>query len=90
MNHRLAGEKPDHVIGGQHGEKHKDKHIHDIFNTPVKDTIPEKHRAIVTAAKTDSISVTFKALIEHKILSVPVYDPHTHSYIGFVDMVDMV
>jgi len=45
---------------------------------------------LICFSKTNSIATVFKGLVEHGILSAPVYDPIRRSHNGFVDMVDIV
>jgi len=46
--------------------------------------------SIITVNKKDTMSKAFKTLIDHNILSAPVWDQTKHKYTSFVDMVDMV
>jgi len=61
-----------------------------LKNKIASDLFPPQRQALVTVKKNDLISHAFKKLIDHGILSAPVYDMRTHAFIGFIDMVDMV
>ncbi len=58
--------------------------------TPVGSLFPHHMPSMITVNKKDTMSSAFKTLIDNKILSAPVWDPHKHKFVAFVDMVDMV
>jgi len=91
MHHRLPGEQADHVIASNVDMEwlESDNKKKSIFVGPVKDFLPDK-KTIITVKKTDTIAHAFKTIIDNKVLSLPVYDVQEHSYIGFIDILDIV
>jgi len=61
-----------------------------LKNTNCRSLFPEKRTEIVTLDKTDSLSAAFKTLIDHKILSCPVWDAKHSLYDSFLDILDIV
>lgn len=76
-----------------------------LQGTRVESLFPEQRSKIITVYNTDSVVTAFQVfdlhsaslcslllqtLIEHKILSVPVYDAQQRMYNGFIDMLDVV
>mmetsp|Transcript_24448 Transcript_24448/g.34270 ORF Transcript_24448/g.34270 Transcript_24448/m.34270 type:complete len:334 (+) Transcript_24448:57-1058(+) len=64
----------------------------DLFRyTHVAELLPGSHdQKIILVNKDDPATDAFKKISEHKILSVPVYDPSKQVFIGFIDVLDMV
>jgi CBS-domain-containing membrane protein len=59
-----------------------------LTETRVREIAPS--REIVFVYDTDGIVIAFKALIEKKILSMPVYKLHTEMCVGFIDILDIL
>jgi len=68
----------------------KDSAATELFRTThVRELFPEHGRLITTTTDTP-IGQVFERLVENKILSMPVYSPKAHKWVGFVDMIDLV
>jgi len=62
-----------------------------LETTPLGSLFPDHPSdTLISFSKSDTLSHVFKGLVEHKILSAPVFDPIHHTYNAFVDMVDIV
>jgi len=66
------------------------KTIRQLLQQTEVSTICSVYNTIISVEVTDEVSKAFKLLIEHKILSVPVYDSFNRKYIGFLDMLDLI
>jgi len=62
--------------------------MQELKNVPIESVSSPK--SVVCVRSTDSVKVVFEKLIEHHILSVPVYDENTKAYLGLVDVLDIV
>ena len=51
---------------------------------------PGDARAVVEIASTLAIADGFQVLLDERVLSAPVYDPAAHTYVGFLDLRDLV
>eukprot|EP01104_Vermistella_antarctica_P012425 TRINITY_DN3591_c0_g1_i8.p1 TRINITY_DN3591_c0_g1~~TRINITY_DN3591_c0_g1_i8.p1 ORF type:complete len:307 (+),score=91.24 TRINITY_DN3591_c0_g1_i8:48-923(+) len=60
-----------------------------LVKTKVADLLSTT-RDVVTVKTTDPLAHAFKLLIQHKILSVPVHSAQKKTYVGLLDMVDIV
>eukprot|EP01089_Gocevia_fonbrunei_P015671 TRINITY_DN4642_c0_g1_i1.p1 TRINITY_DN4642_c0_g1~~TRINITY_DN4642_c0_g1_i1.p1 ORF type:complete len:332 (+),score=75.39 TRINITY_DN4642_c0_g1_i1:178-1173(+) len=86
----LAG-SPGYVIAAKGAFKEPEPTLSaNPLQQPISALFPDSLPTIATAKKKDHISKTFKTLIDHKILSCPVFNVAKQNYIGFIDMVDMV
>lgn len=91
MRKDLPGSKNDHVIASDVDRKWlKGDEYKNILLTPVKKLFPENRSTIMSVKSTDKASTAFKTLIDHRILSVPVYDVKKRKYNGFLDMIDLL
>jgi CBS-domain-containing membrane protein len=52
--------------------------------------IPVKKGKVVEVLSTDTLTHGFSLLVEHGILSAPVWDVENKAYTGFLDMRDLV
>jgi len=59
-----------------------------LASTTVGQAFPSQE--IFFAKSTDSIANVFHRLIEKKIMAVPVYDMHTHKYVAWIDILDIM
>ncbi|GBG32155.1 Protein sds23 [Hondaea fermentalgiana] len=60
----------------------------DLFSTKKVGDFPFASKAIVEVKKTDTVDAAFRQLVQHKILSAPVYDDEAGKYLGFFDITD--
>jgi len=61
----------------------------DVLNhTPVSSLL-DSHLRLVKGYTKDPVLDGFRLLIENKILSIPLYDVERHSYVGFMDIIDV-
>ena len=51
---------------------------------------PGDARAVVEIASTLAIADGFQVLLDQRVLSAPVYDPAARTYVGFLDLRDLV
>jgi len=61
-----------------------------LESTPVGTLFPQHMDRLVTVSTRDCIADAFKKLLDHKVWSVPVFDPSKRKYVSFLDMVDLV
>ena len=62
-----------------------------LERTPVEALrTPGDARAVVEIASTLAIADGFQVLLDERVLSAPVYDPAARSYVGFLDLRDLV
>jgi 5'-AMP-activated protein kinase regulatory gamma subunit len=61
-----------------------------LMDTPVSTIIPEKAKNVISVTSTDSIVDAFEKMIQHQILSLPVYDQEKHSFTSFIDVLDIL
>jgi len=89
----------EHIIGGRREDVVRVADKQDLSKSSGKDFLqgtlveslfPEQRTKIITVQCTDPVITAFQTLIEHKILSVPVFDSQRRSYNGFIDMLDVV
>lgn len=63
--------------------------MEDLFSsTHVSAIFPSK--TIITCNDVDTMDVAFKSLIEHRVLSLPVWSKQHRKHLGFVDITDLV
>jgi len=61
-----------------------------LKTTTCSSLFPEQRTEIVTVEKEDDVKDAYKLLIDHKILSAPVWDPKHSLYTAFFDVLDVV
>ena len=62
-----------------------------LERTPVEALrTPGDARAVVEIASTLAIADGFQVLLDERVLSAPVYDPAARTYVGFLDLRDLV
>jgi len=88
----LPGGKEDHLIAQSKEELAflKGDKVKNVLYTHIGKLFPENKKTIITVKSGDTIPTAFKTLIDHNILSAPIYDVKSHKYIGFIDMIDLL
>jgi len=59
-----------------------------LFSSKTVKDFPFNGRSVVEVKTTDTVDSAFRALVEHKILSAPVWDEEAKKYLGFFDITD--
>jgi len=84
----IVGKTP----GGELSPPSKPKLFHtgkDVLNHTMISTLIENDPKLVKGTTKDSVLHGFKLLTDNKILSIPLYDPELHGYVGFLDIIDV-
>eukprot|EP01112_Ceratiomyxa_fruticulosa_P005530 TRINITY_DN1619_c0_g1_i1.p1 TRINITY_DN1619_c0_g1~~TRINITY_DN1619_c0_g1_i1.p1 ORF type:complete len:311 (-),score=37.64 TRINITY_DN1619_c0_g1_i1:275-1207(-) len=65
-------------------------HLRDLLSKTTVDSLHTPSGEVIVIQTTESIVQGFEKLLNYRIQSAPVFDPHTNKYIGFLDIRDLI